>query len=84
MWTFSWTRGLVHNLASIITNYNLYNLQKKIEDNLDYFGLKVLTLTLVLTSLGGFPLAPLLKLLNPFNLKHNLDSLTTQSTLFET
>jgi len=38
MWTFSWTGGLVHNLVSIISNYNLYNLQK-LEDNIDYIGL---------------------------------------------
>jgi hypothetical protein len=37
-----------------------------------------------MASLGGFPPASPLKLLNPDNLKHNLDSLTTQSTLFET
>ena len=38
MWTFSWTEGLVHNLVSIIPNYNLCNLQN-FEDNVDYFGL---------------------------------------------
>ena len=65
-------RGLVHNLVSIIPNYNLYNLQK-VEDDLDHFGLQVLTLTLFPTSLGGFSPASLLKLLNPDTLKHNLD-----------
>ena len=38
MWIFSWTGGLVHNLAFLIPNYSLYNLQK-IEDSLDCFGL---------------------------------------------
>ena len=33
-----WTRGLVHNLVSIIPNYNLYNPQK-CEDSVDNFGL---------------------------------------------
>ena len=73
MWTFSWTGGLVHNLVFIILNhYNVYNLQN-FEDNLYYFGLKVLILTLFLTSLGGFSPASLLKLLNPYNSKYNLD-----------
>ena len=58
MWTFSWIGGLVHNLVSIIPNYNLYNLQK-VEDDLDHFGLQVLTLTLFPTSLGGFSPASL-------------------------
>ena len=35
MWTFSWKRGLVHNLVSIIPIDYLDNLQK---DNLHYFG----------------------------------------------
>ena len=39
MWTFSWTRGLVHNLVFIKPDYNLYNSQKKFEDNIDYSGL---------------------------------------------
>ena len=30
--------GLVHNMVSIIPNYNSYNLQK-CEDNIEYFGL---------------------------------------------
>ena len=64
MWTFSWTWRLVHNLVFIKPNYNL--------DNLDYFGLWALTLTIFLISLGGFSHASLLELLNPNNLKHNL------------
>jgi hypothetical protein len=35
MWTFSWTEGIVHNLVSIMLNYNLY----KFEDNINWFGL---------------------------------------------
>ena len=38
MWTFSWIGGLVHNLVSILLDYNFIYLYK-FEDNLDYFGL---------------------------------------------
>ena len=72
MWTFSWTRGLIHNLVFIIPNYSLYHTIF-LENNLDYFGLEVLTLTLLPTSLRGFSPASLLKLLNLDNLKHNQD-----------
>ena len=42
---FLLVRRLVHNLVSIIFNCHLDNLQK-FEDNLHYFGLYVVTLTL--------------------------------------
>jgi len=35
----SWTRGLVHNLVSIIPNYEIYNLQKS-KDYIDFLACK--------------------------------------------
>ena len=65
MWIFSWIEGLLHNLVSIKPDYDLYNLQFFLEDNIDYLGLKALTLTLFPTSLSAFSPASLLRLFNP-------------------
>ena len=74
MWTSSWRGRLVHNLVSNKLICYLDNLQK-FEDNLDCLGFRGPNLTLFLTSLNGFSPTSLFKLLNPNNLKLNLDYL---------